>query len=301
MPTPKYKIVKTDANVLQFHIDIKAAWEQLILLRSDAHHDNPHCRQDLEKLHLDEALEKGAGIIDTGDLFCAMQGKYDKRSDKSAVRPEHQVCGYLDALVETAADFYQPYAQNWLVMGQGNHETSIADKHETNLTQRLTAILNDRKKASITNLGYTGWVWFVFHRQNYRDRKILWYTHGYGGVEPEMRHYSAPAFTSSAIPAETKTIRATNSLILWSRRLRSYLKFRSSLSSSILVLISTSPMLCFRFAAQVWPRCRCGGCTTRLKETPPAGLARITTGVECDASPCLDQAVRWSCRPLFAK
>jgi len=184
MPTPKYKIIKTDTNVLQVHIDITPGWEQLFLLRSDAHHDNPHCRQDLEKSHLDEALEKGAGIIDAGDLHCAMQGKWDKRSDKSSLRPEHRTGSYLDRLVETAADFYAPYAQNWLVMGQGNHEASIKDKHETDLTQRLSAVLNDRKKASIQTLGYTGWVWFMFHVNTQRYGKLLWYTHGYGGGGP---------------------------------------------------------------------------------------------------------------------
>jgi len=46
------------------------------LLRSDVHHDNPKCNQDLERKHLDEAIEYDAPIIDNGDLFCAMQGKW---------------------------------------------------------------------------------------------------------------------------------------------------------------------------------------------------------------------------------
>jgi hypothetical protein len=65
-------------------------WEQWVLLRSDVHHDNPKCNQALEKQHLDEAAEYDAPIIDNGDLFCAMQGKWDKRADKAALRPEHQ-------------------------------------------------------------------------------------------------------------------------------------------------------------------------------------------------------------------
>ena len=61
-----------------------------VLLTSDRHHDNPHCNQELEKKHLDQAVEREAVIIDYGDLFCAMQGKYDRRHSKDDIRPEHQ-------------------------------------------------------------------------------------------------------------------------------------------------------------------------------------------------------------------
>ena len=57
-------------------------WEQWFLLSSDRHHDNPKTRQDLEQEHLKEAKERNAGVIDIGDLFCAMQGKYDRRASK---------------------------------------------------------------------------------------------------------------------------------------------------------------------------------------------------------------------------
>lgn len=109
-------------NVVRVKLDCNKQKEHWILLRSDAHHDNPHCNWNLEKKHLDEALERDAGIIDGGDLFCAMQGAWDPRKSKSCLRPEHQRSDYLDALVTTAADFYQPYANNIICLGQGNHE-----------------------------------------------------------------------------------------------------------------------------------------------------------------------------------
>ena len=80
-------------------------WSQEFLLSSDRHHDNAHADHCLEMLHLEEAVERDAGILDIGDLFCAMQGKYDRRSDLSQCRPEHREGRYLDSLVETAADF----------------------------------------------------------------------------------------------------------------------------------------------------------------------------------------------------
>ena len=74
---------KLSRNVHEITIDLtrNRDWEQWVLLRSDVHHDNPKCKQDMERRHLDEALEFDAPIIDNGDLFCAMQGKWDKRSD----------------------------------------------------------------------------------------------------------------------------------------------------------------------------------------------------------------------------
>jgi len=182
---PAYQAEHTSRNVLTVRMNVGGeGWEQWFLLRSDAHHDNPHCNQSLERHHLTQAIERGAGIIDTGDLFCAMQGKYDKRSDKSDVRPEHQNGRYLDALVDTASDFYEPFARNWLVMGRGNHEQAIKKRHETDLTERLVGILNNRAGTHIQASGYTGWVRFHFKRGQRSTSRNLWFTHGYGGGGP---------------------------------------------------------------------------------------------------------------------
>lgn len=56
--------------------------EAIYLLISDIHFDNPHCDRALLKRHLDKALDIGATIMIFGDLFCAMQGKYDPRGSK---------------------------------------------------------------------------------------------------------------------------------------------------------------------------------------------------------------------------
>lgn len=172
-------------NVVKVYLDCKKKKEHWFLLRSDAHHDNPHCDQALEKKHLDEALEREAGIIDAGDLFCAMQGKYDKRSSKSDVRPEHQNGEYLDSLVNTAAEFYEPYAKNIVALGYGNHETSILGRHETNLTERLAQALRTKTGALVPVTGYTGWVRFNLDGGGgHRTSRTLWHMHGYGGGGP---------------------------------------------------------------------------------------------------------------------
>lgn len=161
-------------------------WEQWFLLSSDRHHDNQHTDQALELKHLKLAAERGAGLIDDGDLHCAMQGKYDRRSSQSSLRPEHRTDRYLDALVETASDFYAPFAANWILMGCGNHEQSIFDRHHTHLTERTVALLNARGGSCLAG-GYTNWVTFRFHRQQQRTTFRLWMCHGYGGGGPATK------------------------------------------------------------------------------------------------------------------
>ena len=109
-------------------------WEQWFLVRSDAHHDNAKCRRDLEKKHLDEALKRKAIILDLGDCLDLMQGKADRRQSKGQLRSGQLAAAYFDRVIEEAAEFYAPYAQNWAFLGQGNHEC-LDDSSEV-LTRR---------------------------------------------------------------------------------------------------------------------------------------------------------------------
>jgi hypothetical protein len=166
-------------------LDANKGWEFWTLLVSDQHHDNPHADNDLELEHLREAKERGAAIISNGDTCCAMQGKYDKRSNKSAVRPEHQKDNYLDAVINTGADFYEPFAHHFVCFVMGNHEQSITDRHETRLIDRLVGILNDRTGSSGHIGGFSGFVVFSFGENSGRTtRVVLHYDHGYGGGGP---------------------------------------------------------------------------------------------------------------------
>ena len=162
--------------------------EWRFLLSSCRHHDNPHCNQDLERVHLEECVESGAGVIDCGDLFCAMQGKYDRRSSKADLRPEHACADdYLDSLVRTASEFYAPYARNMIVLGQGNHETAILKNHETCLTTRLVERLRASSATTVAAGGYRGWVKFSVRFGTERYGMLLHHFHGAGGAAPMTR------------------------------------------------------------------------------------------------------------------
>ncbi len=166
-------------------------FEQWFMLTADRHHDSTCCDRDLEKRHLDLAASKGAFILDFGDIFDAMQGKNDPRSSYSNMRPEFvgkNVGGYFNTIVEDAAEFYKPYP--FLLIGRGNHESSVEKKSGVDLISNLVHLLNQGKSAE--NLcysgGYGGWVRFHFQTGRASSQNFnLKYMHGWGGGGPVTR------------------------------------------------------------------------------------------------------------------
>lgn len=162
--------------------DTPHGFEWFCLLDSDRHHDNSHTDQELETKHLKEIVRRKGGIISCGDLFCAMQGRWDPRADRSALRPEYQVGDYLDALVRESTKFFSPYQDRFVVVGRGNHETAILKRHEVDLTERFCAGLSAAGKAPVYSGGYGGWVLFrLVSKKGGSFSFKLRYFHGSGG------------------------------------------------------------------------------------------------------------------------
>jgi hypothetical protein len=153
-----------------------------VLLLSDLHWDNPHCDRVLLKKHLDIALSQNIDIQLNGDTFCLMQGAYDPRKSKESIRPEHNVNNYLDAVVNTAIEWFKPYAHLIKVVGYGNHESNIVRRQETDVIQRFVFGLNRECGTEIQVGGYGGWIVY-----NFLDGKVIRksfkikYMHGFGG------------------------------------------------------------------------------------------------------------------------
>lgn len=185
------EVERTDESAIVLrHSGVGAGGQQWYLLTADWHWDNPHCNRGLLKRHLDQAKERNAGIFVFGDLFCAMQGKYDPRHVKGEIRPEHQGGNYLDLLIETAVDWLEPYRANIVGIGDGNHEWAIEQRLETSLIGRLT------ERLQVQRLWEWGFVGFLFeHGQSKgrRSRRTLYYHHGSGGGGPVTRGVIAAA------------------------------------------------------------------------------------------------------------
>ncbi len=163
-------------------------WAFWILLRSDAHRDSIYSNRDLEKLHLDMALERNAGIIDAGDMYDIMQSRKDPRSSYDELRPEFKVANYFTAVVRDNAEFYKPYAHNFIVMGKGNHETSILRHNNLDLTSELVYDLNKSTGSNIQVGGYGGYVRFILRGgRSHQYSVILRYFHGNSTSAPVTR------------------------------------------------------------------------------------------------------------------
>ena len=180
--------VKAVDNVLSIYLDAASGWEQWVMLSADRHHDNVYCNRRFEKQQLEKAKERDAIILDFGDLFCAMQGKYDPRSSMDDIRAEDVGTDYLDRIVKHAARDYAPFAKNWYLIGKGNHETNITKRHGTDLTSNLVHRLNADHGASCHVGGYGGWVRFMVTINKTKRRSLkLKYHHGAGGGGPVTR------------------------------------------------------------------------------------------------------------------
>jgi hypothetical protein len=117
-----------------------------------------------------------------GDFFCLMQGRGDKRGNKSDIRPEHNNAKYLDSIVETAVEWFSPYAHILTVIGYGNHETAIIKYQETDILQRFVDLLNYKNGSNVYAGGYGGWLIVrQFLHSNVSSSFKVKYFHGSGG------------------------------------------------------------------------------------------------------------------------
>jgi len=179
-------------NVLAVRYDeIATGWEAWVLLRSDVHYDSVKSKRKLEKKHLELAKERNALIFDFGDTFDGMQGKFDPRRTLTEVRPEYADARYYDLIVEDAVRWYTPYVMNFAMFAQGNHETAVLDKANTDLIGNLVYRLNIENQDNghcIYKGCYGGWIKFMFNVNGTRRSSFkMKYFHGTGGGAPVTR------------------------------------------------------------------------------------------------------------------
>lgn len=131
------------------------------------------------------ASERNAIIIIPGDYYDFMQGLFDPRKTPSEMRSEYaDADDYIDRVIEDAVKWLKPYKHNLAIMGDGNHETKIKQRLQTDVIQRTVALLNS-SGASIKAGGYSGWARFQFLILDKKNQRIynttnLNYHHGSG-------------------------------------------------------------------------------------------------------------------------
>jgi len=169
-----------------------ADWEQYFLLVSDAHIDNAHADRSMFDRHMRLCRERNARWLSNGDFLCLMQGKADNRADTSACRPEHQRGRYLDAVINTTADYIAAYADMALLFAPGNHEGAVKRRCETDMNERLVEAAKVRNANCQAYAGsYANWVRFLVRQRGRRQlvggSVVMYMHHGYGGGGPVTR------------------------------------------------------------------------------------------------------------------
>ena len=171
---------------MRVRYETNSDWRFKVLFTSDEHIDNPHCDASLLRHHMDQAMEQGAAMVKLGDLIDAMQGKTDRRADKSALKDRHLRTDYLNSLVEEAVEFYSPYKENIAYVGYGNHETSLLKHYEFDALAFVTRDLQ-LQGSPVVRGGYRGWIKFLFSKNDKGagGQSInVYQIHGYGGGGP---------------------------------------------------------------------------------------------------------------------
>lgn len=164
-----WELKQTDKNVFRIAVPMDAQTHtQELAFLSDAHIDNPDCDRERLKRFFDICAARNTPIICVGDWFCAMQSKGDKRSSKSKIEA-YNGQSYFDRLVNDSFDFLAPYAHLLAVWGEGNHETAITNRHETDLIERLCHRLRVEAGSQVLKAPYRFWVLLRQFRKSHRN------------------------------------------------------------------------------------------------------------------------------------
>jgi len=179
----KYNTEWTDKHVLTVRFpNVKSKWEQWVCLMGDTHWDSKYTDRGKMLEDLQEAKHRKALILHVGDVFDLMQGRYDPRREYEDMRPElmpERDKGYFNKVIEQSVEFFEPFAENFLLIGMGNHEATFLKNNGINPIWDLTSRMKVEMGA------YSGWVQFRTIEKSGRTNCIpLYYHHGWGGGAP---------------------------------------------------------------------------------------------------------------------
>lgn len=169
-------------------LDLSKTQRQWVFVTSDLHIDSIYCNREYLLADLTEAVRRNALILLIGDVFDAMQGRFDPRRSMAELRPEYRREDYYDFVIKDVGELLQPFAKNIAVLSDGNHELSVLKNANTNLADRLVERLNNAHGGNVRHGGYGGWIRFMWERSgNPKGSTRLKYFHGAGGDAPVTR------------------------------------------------------------------------------------------------------------------
>lgn len=198
----EYQLTQVSNNVHAFKIDNKKRHQEFkYMLLSDLHFDNPKCKREVLRNHLNQALDQEVPVLINGDFFCIMQGKGDRRHAKEDVRPQHQKNDYLQSVIDEAVEWFEPYKEIIKLIGYGNHETAIIKFQERDVLKAFVEKFNyvHKPKKPLYLGGYGGYVLTKFDEHQTHNNR---YHHGHGGggvvTKGIIQHQRMQTFVANA-------------------------------------------------------------------------------------------------------
>ena len=173
-------VEKRSPEGIEINVEANATDQLSIMYCSDIHADSIACDLDLFQTHLEQANKLKAPVIINGDLFDAMQGRFDPRRDPENLKKDFKVSSYFDALVMWHSQLLKKYTDiPCFIIGEGNHESSVRKINGTSLTERLAYDFS-LHGINAVGVGYWGYVrvTFKYKKGNGAASHLLYFHHG---------------------------------------------------------------------------------------------------------------------------
>lgn len=173
-------------KAIEFVTPFKAGVPLDIALFSDIHIDSPDCDLTYLKKCFDYCLKNNIHIMIGGDLFDSILLRDSKRAVNHLME---KTDNQLNVKLEETAHFLEPYKQNIIFIGRGNHEDSIIKYSGLDLLQALVTLLNSNEKHQIQYGNYANFI--RFNWTNNTGKSVAHYDifehHGAGGSAPQTK------------------------------------------------------------------------------------------------------------------
>jgi predicted phosphodiesterase len=162
--------------------------EVLLCLMSDLHIGGLHVDYSLIEKELATAKKRGAKILINGDVFDAVMPGDRKRYRANNLHPRMFSAGddMLGESIRWAYELLEPYKDDIIMIGDGNHDDSVARYHHIEPVKQLVVMLNGTT-GKIQYGGYHGFIHIQMRPYKEQARVghyVIHYHHGAGGAAP---------------------------------------------------------------------------------------------------------------------
>lgn len=170
-------ISKIDIGGIVFHKKRIVDQNELKLFLVSDLHIGSFCFDEKKfRQHMDMALDQKARILINGDVFDAITTKDPRFYIEHIDRRLRNTSDILGKSLDLAENIIKKYAKNIDLIGIGNHEKTIINKYNFDITRSLVYLLRKYNP----EIQYGGYAGIISYKLGNKSLNIL-YHHGWGG------------------------------------------------------------------------------------------------------------------------